>query len=172
MKFLKLGLALAATLLLSGCFTGLAPYLGHWVGSFEVEQAAKGVPVDALNLKGYVQLYQTGDRCLLELANPAQKLTLKGTWKIATPSGRETVKLRRVVVTVNDLVLEEPSLERLKALHRPFIDPAELRAAFAKPLILELSEDGKTMNGILVTIGPLLGHFHFIKGNTKIGVTL
>jgi hypothetical protein len=164
---------LAFCLLLAGCNDRLRPYLGHWDGEFAVSSSS--VPAEPLKLHGYVQLYETGDKFIIEIANPVQKLTLKGNWKLlklaARPTEHGDFSARMVDLFVTDFGLEQLPVERLRVTHRAYIEPAALHAAFGKPVVLRLSEDGKHLEGLLTTIGPMMGRFEFSKGNTTIGPT-
>lgn len=141
---------------LAGCNKEKMPYLGHWDGGFDVTSSTSAEPTKALAMRGYLQLYRTDEKFLIELSNPIQVLDLTGKWKM--------VGTKRIELTFHDFKLGEPDLDKIKAMRRPFIQPEELRAAYTKPLILTLSPDGKTLNGLLMRVGPLLGAHAFKKG--------
>ncbi|HLK13283.1 MAG TPA: hypothetical protein VKT78_00635 [Fimbriimonadaceae bacterium] len=149
-------LVLALAGALAGCNKEKIPFLGHWDGGFEVTSSTAAAPVAAINMRGYLQLYRTGDKFLMELSNPVQVLDLGGKWKM--------VGSHRIELTFREYKLSEPDLVKLKGMRRPFMDPADLKNAFSKPLLLDLSQDGKSLTGLLIRIGPLLGKHVFRKG--------
>lgn len=148
--------ALTAIATLTGCNKERIPFLGHWDGGFDVTSSTASAPTTALNMRGYLQLYRTSDKFLIELSNPTQVLDLGGKWRM--------IGGKRIELTFRDFKLTEPDLTKLRGMRRPFLDPADLKAAYTKPLILDLSPDGKTLTGLLMRIGPLLGRHEFKKG--------
>ena len=148
--------AIVAIATLTGCNKERIPYLGHWDGGFEVALSTSAAQSSAINMRGYLQLYRTDDKFLIQLSNPTQVLDLGGKWRMVGP--------RRVELTFHDFKLAEPDLNKLKGMGRPFLEPADLRAAYTKPLILDLSKDAKTLTGLLMRVGPLLGKHEFKKG--------
>ncbi|MHB8637393.1 MAG: hypothetical protein ACYC96_13065 [Fimbriimonadaceae bacterium] len=147
---------LAAGATVAGCNKERIPFLGHWDGGFDVTSTTASVPTTAIVLRGYIQLYRTNDRFLMEMANPLQLLDLAGNWRMVSST--------RIELTFHNFKLTEPDLEKLKAMHKPYLDPVALRAAYTKPLILDLSPNGKQLTGLLVRVGPLLGTHVFRKG--------
>jgi hypothetical protein len=141
---------------LTGCNKERIPYLGHWDGGFNVTSSTASPPTAALNIRGYLQLYRTGDKFLIELSNPTQVLDLGGKWRM--------VGGKRIELAFHEFKLTEPDLAKLKGMRRPFLEPADLKIAYTKPLILDLSPDGKKLTGLLMRMGPLLGRHEFSKG--------
>jgi hypothetical protein len=131
------------------------PYLGHWVGGFQVTSATREVPVAKLAMNGYLQLYRTDDKFLIQLSNPTQVLNLGGVWRM--------IGAHRIELTFNAFRIDEPDLTKLKGMRRAYLEPEDLKAAYSKPLILDLGPPG-TLNGLLVRVGPLLGRHVFMKG--------
>lgn len=149
-------LVLCAAVAAAGCHKEQIPYLGYWHGGFEVDDSVPKADAQTAMPRGYLQLYRTHDKFLIELANQIQVLDLGGTWKMLNSHSIE--------LTFHDFRLNEPDVDKLKAMRRSFIDPAALREVYGKPMVLHLSADGKTLEGLLVHIGPLLGKHRFIKG--------
>lgn len=157
-------LGLISGLLLAGCNTELAPYLGYWNGGFVPEQGG------GLQLRGYVQLYQSGNKFQMEFANPVQSVSLKGTWKIGRNQGSNQ-RTNQAVLHATSISVTQLPLEKLKALKVPYLTTSAFETAFREPLILQLASNGKSLDSSLITLGPGLGHYHFAKGETRIGPT-
>lgn len=127
------------------------PFLGHWEGGLDVVSSKPGTNIDAVRLGGYLQLYQTHEKYSLELSNRLQVMDVTGTWKIVTGD--------RIQLTPGSISFSEPDVTRLAALRRPFINPQELKSAYGRPMVLDLRSG--TLNGLLVTVGPMEGRHSF-----------
>lgn len=147
--------AIAAMTLL-GCNKERMPYLGYWHGGFDVQSSTAAAPTSSINLRGYVQLYRTEDKFEIELSNPVQVMDVGGRWKMLGPN--------RIELTPHEFRINQKDIDKLKALRKPFIEPEVLRSAYSKPLVLNLQGDGKTLDGLLMRVGPLLGKHRFEKG--------
>lgn len=155
MRSTSVATAILVTAALTGCNKDHIPYLGHWDGGFVVTGAETGVPSAKLAMNGYLQLYRTNDKFLIQLSNPTQVLNLSGVWHM--------VGKNRIELTFNDFRLDEPDLTKLKAMRRPYIEPSDLKNAYSKTMVLVLSPDGN-LTGLLMRVGPLLGKHVFKKG--------
>lgn len=124
-----------------------APVLGMWTGGFYTDEAEV--------LRGYLQLYQTGDKFKMRLGTKDQEMTFQGTWTLAKG---------RVDLRVGDIDFENPPEETQKALGLRVFTPEDVRAAFGKPITLDLGSNGKALTGLTITIGKIQGKHRFNKG--------
>jgi hypothetical protein len=148
LEVMKRILLLAPLLLLLGCVDkDRAPVLGHWTGGFYTDKAEV--------MRGYVQLYQTGDKFKMQLANPDQTMNFEGTWSIV----KKHIELR-----VADIKFENPSAEVQKALKLRIFGPEQVRSAYAKPIVLNIKSEGTELNGLTMTLGDIQGKHVFRKG--------
>lgn len=144
----RLLLLLAVAIFAAGCIDKeRAPVMGMWTGGFFDDKGQA--------FKGYVQLYKTGDKFKMRLASKEQAMDFEGTWTIAK---------RRIDLTVIDIKFDNPTEEDQKALGLKIISPDDVRAAYGKPITLDLDEKGSKLTGLSVSLGPLLGRHEFNKG--------
>jgi hypothetical protein len=143
-------------LLAVGCSHRDADLLGQWNGGFEPESAPAGTPTRDLAMKGYIHIYLNENKFKLELSNRFQVLKYEGHWQRLTP---KRIELR---VDTNGMTVDEPDLDKMKAMGKPILDPDAIKAFYGKPLILDVGKD--TLNGLLVTLGPMLGRHVFHRG--------
>lgn len=122
--------------------------LGHWTGGFYTDRAEA--------LRGYLHLYQTGDKFKLELANRVQGATLGGTWKLDK---------RRITLTITTIEFDNPTTEDQKSLGLNVVSPDSIRSAYANHVVLDLDPSGTTLTGLTMSIGPLKGRHQFTKGD-------
>ena len=145
-------------LLLAGCGDrSTMPYLGKWTGGFDVDSVAKGAAVSEPGrnrLKGFLQLYRTGERYELHLEGEQFGLVAGGTW--AQKGGRVTLSPTTVKI-------DDGGGEETRNPNRAWIEPAALREAYSRPLALRLSKDGQRLQGLLVEVGPLTGTHAFVR---------
>jgi hypothetical protein len=146
---------LLAAALAGGCNKTRMPYFGHWLGGFETTSSTSLMSTSAIEFRGYLQLYRVDNKFLIQLSNQSQVLNLGGVWKV--------LRTNRIELTFNSFRLDEPDLDKLKAMRRPYLEPEDLRAAYGKPMILDLKPDG-SLEGLLVHVGPLIGKHAFKKG--------
>ncbi len=91
---------------LSGCNKQTIPYLGHWDGGFEVTSSTSTAQNEKLAMNGYLQLYRSHEKFLMQLSNPTQVLNVGGTWHMLGP--------KRIQLTFNSFRLDEPDLDKLR----------------------------------------------------------
>jgi len=144
--------------LLAGCGTRTAmPYLGKWSGGFDVEKVGPGAAIkdpERNRLKGFLQLYATNEKFELHLDGEQFGLIAKGTWK---------QKDGRFTFSPNDVKIDDGGGEEARNPNRAWINPADLRAAYSRPLALRVSKDGQKLTGLLVDVGPLTGTHSFVR---------
>ncbi len=122
-----------------------APVLGMWTGGFYTDEAEV--------LRGYLQLYKTGDKFKMRLATADQEMNLAGTWTMA--KGRITLR-------TDDIKFNNPSDETRKALGLKIFDPDQVREAYAKAITLDVRE--KELKGLTITLGHIQGRHRFTQG--------
>jgi hypothetical protein len=123
------------------------PVLGMWTGGFYTDKAEV--------LRGYLQLYKTGDKFKMRLATREQEMNFAGTWAIAKG---------RVELHISDVQFENPTDEERKARGIRVFDSEKVREAIAKPIALDLIDDGKTFRGLTMTLDQVQGRLGFTKG--------
>ena len=148
---------LIPVLALAGCGTkeGMA-YFGRWSGRFAVESAEGSSEGDRLRsgMKGYLQIYATERRFKMHLEGEQQNVDVSGHWEI---------KKRRLTLRSNDIQIEDPG-EELSDPTRKRLPPRALRDAYARPLVFDLSPDGRALTGLTTSVGTLVGRHLFTKG--------
>jgi len=140
-------------LVLAGCADKeRTPVMGHWTGGFYTDEAEA--------MRGYLQLYKTGDKFKMRLASKNQELIFDGTWTIAKG---------RIELRVGNIEFENPSEADQKAMGIKVLDSEKVRNAYAKPLMLDVSADAKTLKGLTMTLDSLQGSHRFSKGGVTTG---
>jgi hypothetical protein len=142
----RLGLIILAVL--AGCADKeRTPVMGHWTGGFYADNAEV--------LRGYLQLYRTGDKFKMRLASKDQEFEFDGTWTIAK---------RRIELRVSDIKFENPPEETARAMKLFVLDADKVRAAYAKPITLDIDATTNTLTGLTMTIDKIQGKHRFSKG--------
>jgi len=136
----------------------MLPYLGKWPGGFVVSEVRRGpntsVDQKRSSLKGFVQIYATNHKFKLHLEGEQETIDVDGDW---------TRKAKRMDLRVQHVVIDDQGGAALRDPNRKFILPDDIRAAYSRPLILDLSADGKNLNGLPMSIGDLTGRHLFAK---------
>ncbi len=136
----------------------LMPYFGRWKGGFEPESVLSGETeagdLRRFRLEGYIQLYGTRMKCLVHLAGEQQEIDLTGTWKLENSSA---------VLTFSDIKINDFGGEQQRDPNRKYIPNEAVQAAYRKPMILKLSADKKTLEGLTISLGELVGKHAFVK---------
>jgi|GEM_PF-2670872 len=140
---------------LIGCDRSALPFLGNWTGTFAVQKNASNQPTNRLTMTGYIQIYRTGSKFIMEFANPVQTLDLTGTWKLASGT--------RIMLHFTKFKLTEPGSDVLDATSSPVLTPDQLHSAYTPDMILDLAPDKLHLTGLLMKIGPLLGRHQLVK---------
>lgn len=120
--------------------------MGMWTGGFYVDEAEV--------LRGYLQLYRTGDKFKMGLGTKDQEINFQGTWK---------VKGQRVELQALDIDFQNPTEANRKALGLIVLDSEKVRNAYAKPITLDLKN--KELVGLTITIDKFQGRHKFQKGD-------
>jgi hypothetical protein len=152
-------LLLILLVVVNGCTdAAIGPMAGHWQGEFN------GSPTDPKvtmrpewKFKGYLQLYATGMKFKMHLESQAQIVDATGTW------GHKNNK----IYLATDKVEFDDSKTGGQLLQKPGltpIDPTDVRDAISRPLVFSFSDNPQKLEGLKITIGPLLGRFDFTKG--------
>lgn len=153
-----LAIALFFTARASCANKDLVPFFGKWSGAYEVDQVLKGAdgPKDRerSKLEGFVQIYGSNRSYKMFLNGEQESLEIGGTW---------TTKGNRITLRMNDFKLDDQGGEDARNPNAKFIPADELREAYAKPLVLELSADKKRLTGLRTTVGPTVGTHRFAK---------
>lgn len=129
----------------SGADKERSPVLGMWTGGFYTDEAEV--------LRGYLQLYRTGDKFKMRLGTKDQEMNFDGKW---------TVAKKRIELRVTNIDFQNPTNETQKAMGLFIFDPDEVRAAYSKPITLDI--DDSKLSGLTISIGKLQGRHRFQKG--------
>lgn len=136
----------------------IVPFLGKWAGGFKVERVDNGPDTakdrERSSLNGYVQIYGT---------NHSFKMHLEGEQQIVDMAGNWTLKKNRVTLRVTDFKMDDQGGEDARNPNMKFIPADVLQVGYSRPLVLELTADKKHLNGLLTSIGPLVGKHEFSK---------
>lgn len=131
-----------------------APYLGKWNGKFVVESAGEDKDLARNELKGFLQLYRTGNRFTLHLSGEQQSIDAKGSWK---------VEGKRITLHTKDLTIDDFGGEAKRDLRKKYIPADDVRKAYGGNLVLDAADDAKHLRGLTTNVGPLIGHHEFEK---------
>jgi len=136
-------------LILAGCADKQrTPVMGHWTGGFYTDGAEA--------MRGYLQLYRTGDKFKMRLASKTQELQFEGTW---------TIEKNRIQLRVGDIKFDNPSEATQKAMGIQVLDSESVRSAYSKPIVLDVSGDARELKGLTMTLDNLQGSHRFNKGD-------
>ena len=144
----RLCLLLTVAILVGCADKERTPVMGHWTGGFYTD--------DAEAMRGYLQLYKTGDKFKMRLASKTQELVFDGTWTIAKG---------RIELRVGNVEFDNPSAADQKAMGIKVLDSEKVRNAYAKPLMLDVADDAKSLKGLTMTLDTLQGSHRFVKGD-------
>lgn len=131
---------------LSGVDKERVGVMGMWTGGFYVD--------DAEALRGYLQLYRTGDKFKMRLGTKDQEINFAGTW---------TVKDTRIELKTLDIDFQNPTESDQKSMGLIVLDSEKVRAAYAKPITLDLKN--KELIGLTITLDRFQGRHKFEKGD-------
>jgi hypothetical protein len=145
--------------LLIGCNHNkeLMPFLGKWSGSFEVAEITGGGTAKDLkreSLKGYVQVYATERSYKMEMEGEQETVNISGFWTIS--GNRITLKPERIGI-------DDRGGEDKRDPNKKFIPSEDVQAAYGRPLVLSEAADKKSLTGLKITIGKLVGTHRFVK---------
>lgn len=142
--------AVISLLVLSGCApkAEMALY-GNWPGSFAETVSERG-----FELKGYLQLYATGHRFKMHLGNQTQTYDATGSWQ---DTGRQ------VLLNIKDIAFQGMTKDEAETRKVMFLDPDRVRDAYGRMLILNLSRDRKTLQGLPMKMAGFNGAHRFEK---------
>jgi hypothetical protein len=136
----------------------LIRFFGKWSGGFRVETIRNGpdTPEERkrYGLEGFVMVYATKHSFKMHLEGEQEVLDLAGFW---------TVKGQRLTLKVTEVKIDDQGGADLRDPNRKFIPPADIQAAYARPIVLDLSPDKKRYTGLPISIGPLIGRHLFVK---------
>ena len=155
----KLCLVIPVISVLSGCNHNkeLMPFLGKWIGRFEVSDiSGGGTPTDMKReqLRGYVQVYATERSYKMEMEGEQETIDISGFW---------TIKGNRITLTPKVVTIDDQGGADKRDPNKKFIPADAASAAYSRPLLLQETPDKKSLNGLKITIGSLIGTHFFVK---------
>ena len=144
-----------AVVVASGCKThsDLMPFLGKWLGTFVVSSISTG-GTDAdkkrEQLTGYIQVYANHQSYKMELEGEQETIRIDGTW---------TIRGKQITLTPKELGIDDKGGSEVRDPNRKYIPSDAVRTA----LVLTESADKKSLHGLEITVGNLVGHHEFVK---------
>jgi len=141
-------------LLLTGCQPNKErmPFYGRWGGGFVVDAIAGGGTEkdrQRSTLNGYLMLYATGNSFLMHEEGEQEILDIKGTWRLLKPT--------RVELEIAEIKIDDMGGEDKRDPNRKFIPTDDVRAAYSRPLVLDISPDKQSLTGLRLAMGDLTG---------------
>jgi hypothetical protein len=155
----KLCLAAPLLILLGGCNPNKAimPFLGKWSGSFEVSDMTRAGSKEDMkreSLKGFVQVYATNRSYKMEMSGEQETIAISGTWKI---------EANRITLNPRSIAIDDQGGADKRDPNKKFIPADQAQADYGLPLVLVESPDKKSLTGLKITIGALVGTHRFVK---------
>ena len=155
----KLCLAIPFLFLLAGCNHNaeLLPFLGKWLGRFEVSDIQGGGTAKDMKreqLRGFVQVYATDRSYKMEMEGEQEVIDITGNW---------TIKGNKITLMPKVVKIDDQGGAEQRDPNKKFIPSDEARAAYGRPLLLAETTDKKALNGLRISIGKLIGTHHFVK---------
>jgi hypothetical protein len=138
--------ALSAVFFARGSNKELMPYFGKWNGQFDTTDEAAG-------LRGYLQMYATGRRFVLDLQGPQQGIEVSGVW-VEERTGQ-------VVLSPNSITIDDWGGEEKRDPNKPYLSEDAVRSAFNRKIALSMSEDKKALEGLPMSIEGISGRLDF-----------
>lgn len=133
------------------------PFLGKWAGKFEVA-SIKGGGSDKdkkrESLSGYVQVYATKQTYKMEMEGEQETIDITGTW---------TLQGNRITLKPKSVLIDDKGGAEFRDPNKKFIPSDRVHAAYGQPLILVESPNKKSLTGLEITIGDLVGTHRLVK---------
>lgn len=150
---------LPAMVILAGCnpHKNLMPFLGKWSGKFEVSDiigGGKDSDKKRETLSGYVQVYATGQSFKMEMQGEQETIDISGTW---------TCKGNRMTLNPKSVQIDDQGGADQRDPNKKFIPATDVQTAYGRPMVLQETPDKKSLNGLEMTIGKLVGTHRFVK---------
>lgn len=111
-------------------------------------------PNERASQKGYIQVYIGRRRFTAHLAGEQQTMDVQGTWK------REG---DRLMLEFKELKFDDFGGEAVREPSKRFLAISELRKLYARPLVLDLSEDHRKLEGLPISVGGFAGRHVFSR---------
>lgn len=156
--FLILAVLLTVTYRARSANQDLRPFLGKWSGQFTPDSFRSGPDTEEdrrrSRLEGYIQVYATGRKFKMHLEGEQQAIDVTGTW---------TSKEKRLNLTPLDVQIDDQGGEEKRDPNKKYIPAEAVRAAYSKPLTFQLAEDGKSLKGLPISLGEMIGSHQLVK---------
>jgi len=150
----------AAVLGLGGCNShkDLMAFLGKWKGGFDVT-SVRGANASSLDIKrdtlrGFIQVYETNRSYKMELNGEQETIEINGTW---------TIKGNHITLRPTMLDIDDKGGEQQRDPNKKYIAAMLVRAAYGQPLVLVESRDKKSLTGLEMSVGDLVGTHRYVK---------
>jgi hypothetical protein len=136
----------------------LRPFLGKWSGEFKPEsfRTGQGSEEDLRRsrLEGYIQVYATNRKFKMHLEGEQQAIDVTGTW---------TFEEKKLNLTPLDVQIDDQGGEEMRDPNKKYIPADAVRATYSKPLSFRLGGDGKTLQGLPISLGEMIGSHRLEK---------
>ena len=152
------GMLLLLLLLLAiGCTDSyIIPIAGYWTGEFKAQPAEAGQQMKKeWAYKGYLQLYATGMKYKMHMESVAQIVDISGTWK---------KKKDKIYLTAGQIDFDDKGGDLQRPLGVTPISPDLVRQAYSQEMVLKYEPSKSELDGLEMSMGPLIGHHVFTKG--------
>lgn len=148
------GLGIALWLGAIGCKGPSIIYLGNWTGDFILTQNKSGFTNKQMRIRGYLQIYNFNKKFKMQVANPIQTVNVTGNWEL---------NKNQILLHVANTDVDQPAKDTMEAMGYAFIDDKELKKGFEQNMIFDINSAHNQLHGLLMTVGPLVGHFELNK---------
>ncbi len=145
--------------LAAGCnpHADMVPFLGKWSGGFQVTEITGGGKARDLkreSLMGYVQVYATSRSYKMELSGEQETIDISGTW---------SHKGNHITLQPSAITIDDQGGADKRDPNKKFIPAAIAKAAYERPLILQETPDKRTLSGLKISVGKLIGTHKFVN---------
>ena len=122
------------------------PLFGKW----DIEFIPTKAESKRFTLSGYLMLYRNKDSFLLSIEGEQQGIEATGNWKL---------EKGRVTLSATDIKIDDHGGESVRDPNLVYINNDAVRNTLSKPIILRVSEDKKSLKGLLISFSDLQGDF-------------
>ncbi len=141
----------------AGCTdSSIIPIAGYWTGGFNAMPADRKVKMrPEWVYRGYLQLYATGMKYKMHMESVAQIVDVSGTWQ---------KKKDNIYLTSNLIEFDDKGGNLQRPVGVKPLDPQEVRQAYSQVMSFKYVEAKHELDGLDMSMGPIVGRHVFIKG--------
>ncbi|MBS1716571.1 MAG: hypothetical protein JSS72_02420 [Armatimonadetes bacterium] len=120
--------------------------VGHWTGGL--------IDNGKATFSGDLMLYSNHHKFVINLNNKWQGIEVDGAWSL---------QAKQLFLTIDTVKLTNSAKESIPNASLVFIEGDDIRNAYGKKLILNLSPDGQSLHGLPIGAGKFKGEHQFTK---------